>query len=221
MVGKTVKFKSRPPVLTNGEDKITMLLEDFFNLHDAFIQFKVLEGLAPRTLEDHKYFMKFFKDYVVSSCWSMEDQQVEINLFRGYIANMITVKEYAPCTINLRIRPLKCYLKWLYDEGYISINYSNKIKLVKVPQDTIKPLSDKNVKKLLKQPNKDTYAGYRDFILMLLRLDCRIRIGEALQLKINDVDYKLGLVNIQSDISKTRAFRQVPISNKVSKLLED
>ena len=62
MVSKTVKFKSRPPVLTNGEDKTTMSLEDFFNLHDAFIQFKVLEGLAPRTLEDHKYFMKFFKD---------------------------------------------------------------------------------------------------------------------------------------------------------------
>ena len=43
--------------------------------------------------------------------------RLKLIYLEGILPDMITVKEYAPCTINLRIRPLKCYLKWLYDEG--------------------------------------------------------------------------------------------------------
>ena len=36
---------------------------------------------------------------------------------------------------------------------------------------------------LLNQPNQRTYAGFRDYVLMLLFLDTGIRCNEALGLK--------------------------------------
>lgn len=71
-----------------------------------------------------------------------------------------------PCTINIRLRTLKCYIKWLFDEGYIDFNYSMKLKLVKTPEDTIKPLSDvlKELIRIAQDNNSDyifqsTYGG--------------------------------------------------------------
>jgi len=44
-------------------------------------------------------------------------------------------KEYNPFTINIRLRTIKTFLKWLYDEKYISANINLSIKKVKVPHD--------------------------------------------------------------------------------------
>ena len=90
---------------------------------------------------------------------------------------------------------------------------------MKVAKDTVKPLSDVDVRKMLKAPNMKIYAGFRDFTSMILILDCGIRVGELLDLTINDVDLKLGLINIRAIVSKTRVDRTVPISKKTCKLL--
>lgn len=134
---------------------------------------------------------------------------------------MIIEKGLKPCTINIRLRTLKCYLKWLFDEGHIEFNYSMKLKLMKTPEDTIKPLSDSDVRKMLKTPDKSIYSGYRDFTFMVLMLDCGIRVGEAMNMKISDVDLKIGLINARAESAKTRIFRQLPLSSKTCKLMKE
>lgn len=48
--------------------------------------------------------------------------------------------------MNLRLRTLKCYLRWLFSEKMIQDDVSGKIKLVKVPKDTKEPLTITEVK---------------------------------------------------------------------------
>jgi integrase/recombinase XerD len=55
--------------------------------------------------------------------------------YTGYM-----ISHFKPCTVNLRLRTLKCYLSWLHSEGMIKEDISAKLKLVKVPKDTIQPL---------------------------------------------------------------------------------
>jgi integrase/recombinase XerD len=210
----------RPSISINGVNETDMLIEEFLSLHEKFIGFKALEGLAPRTLEEHRVTMDYFKKYLELDKQSISNRYANIDVFRGYLSYMVLEKKYKPCTINIRLRTLKCYLKWLYDEKYMKENYATKLKLVKVPEDTIKPLSDTDLKKILKTADKETYAGYRDFTMMVLMLDCGIRVGEASQLKINDADIKTGIINIRAENAKTRTFRQVPISKKTCKLIE-
>lgn len=68
-------------------------------------------------------------------------------------------KGYKPCTINIRLSSLKCYLNWLFKNKYVKENYSLVLKKVKRPEDTIKPLNDTDVRKMISAPNRDTYSG--------------------------------------------------------------
>lgn len=213
---------SRPSMQNVRGNLDTITANEFFMIHQKFVKDKSLEGLASRTLEEHKTHMKYFRKYLEQEYRSNADRvAIDSDILKGYVYHMLQEKMYKPCTINVRLRTLKCYLKWLCDEVYLNFNYSTKLKLVKVPEDTIKPLSDKDVKKMLNATDKTTYAGYRDYTMMLLMLDCGIRVGEAVQLKVDDIDLKQGLINIRAESAKTRVFRQVPVGSKTCELLRD
>lgn len=221
----------RKKIILSNKDEIEPLLKenctlnyeftfmDYFKLHEQFTDMKVLEGLASRTLSDHKKHMEMFKKYVLEEKRLQLDRYVEIGTFYEYLAYMKLQKGLNPSTINIRLRTLKCYLKWLYEEKYLNEDYSIKLKIMKTPEDTIRPLSESNIRKMLKMPNLKTYSGLRDFTTMIVVLDCGIRVSELLNLTVNDVDFKIGLINIRGEIAKTRGHRSVPISKKTCKLI--
>lgn len=203
----------------HSDNKFT--LEEFFNVFDKFYELKVLEGLAPRSLKDYKNHMNYFKEYIYKEQRTPSIRSVEVDTFRSYIYYMVQEKQYKPCTVNIRLRTLKAYLKWLYNERYLKEDLSTRLKLVKEPIDTVMPLEANTIKKLLKQPNKDTFVGFRDFTIMIVMLDCGIRVGELVNLKISDIDLKSKVINIRSEIAKSRTFRQVPLSSKSIRLIKE
>lgn len=213
--------KSNPFRKVSEEFVSEFTFDDFFNAFETFIQLKTLEGLAPRSLHDYKSHMKYFKEFIEKEQRTTSIRCVEIDRFRGYIYHMVQEKQYKPCTVNIRLRTLRAYLKWLYTESYLNEDLSRRIKLVKEPIDTIQPLDDTTIRKLIKQPSKNTYVGLRDFTIMIVMLDCGIRVGELVNLKVDDVDLKGRYINIRSEIAKSRTFRQVPISTKTVKVLKE
>lgn len=210
-----------PNIVSDRKEPSQFTVSQFFDYHTQFLTTKALEGLASRTISDHKKHMDYLKKYLFEDKRITNTDYVDIDLFRGYLNFMLFEKKLNPSTINIRIRTLKCYLKWLFMEGHTEFNYSLKLKVMKTPEDTIKPLSDSDVKKMLKSPDKSTYSGYRDFTLMVLFLDCGIRVSEAMNLKISDIDLKIGLLNVRAESAKTRVARQLPISSKTCKLLKE
>lgn len=226
MAGKKIKITNSNGLEHNmqidREKNKLITLEDFFILHKKFMQDKALEGLATRTLDEHVIHLNYFKKYIDSALRSSVDSvAVNSEIFKGYLYYMLYEKKYSPYTANVRIRSLKCYLRWLYLEKYSDENYGTKFKLVKTPLDTTKPLEDEVIKKILKACDKNTYTGLRDYTLMITILDCGIRIGEACELKIDDIDLKQGLINIRGTVAKTRTSRQIPISSYTCKLINN
>jgi integrase/recombinase XerD len=204
-----------PLSLSARQDKNTITVEQFFILHQQFIQDKALEGLAPRTIKDHITHMQYLKSYIEEVKRSDIDRSsIDLEFLKGYLYFMIHDKELKPCTINVRIRTLKCYIRWLYENKHIIENHALKLKLVKVPQDTIKPLCDNDIKKMLLAPDRSTYAGLRDFTIMLVILDCGIRIGELCNVTIDDVDLKNRLLYVKAENAKTRKYRELPLSKQ-------
>lgn len=208
-----------PSVRTVRDIFVDFSLKDFFEVFEEFYKLKSLEGLSLRSLEDYRNHLEYFKTY----CFEYERistvRCVDSDLLRGYLYFLIHEKEYKSATVNIRLRTLRAYLKWLFKEEYIPRDFSEKLKLVKEPIDTVKPLSDEEVKRLLKMPNRGTYAGYRDFTIMILMLDTGIRVTECMNLKIEDVDLSSRIILVRAESAKTRVARQLPISKKTCKLL--
>lgn len=219
-----VKFNSKKSNFTDVLETVenidqpntgSVTIQHFFDLFDVFIKDKQLEGLAPRTIYDHKKLFDIFKNYVIKVReLQIEREFISNDFFKQYMYYMHFDKHYKPGTINIRISSLKCYLNFLYKNKYVKQNYALILKKVKRAEDTVHSLSDYNVKKMLNAPNQNTYAGFRDFTIMIIILDCGIRINELCNTLIPDVDLKDKTLTVRGEISKTRRVRILPLSKQ-------
>ncbi len=69
------------------------------------------------------------------------------DFFRAYTHYMSEERGLAKPTINIRLRTLKCYLRWLYNNEYCSTNYALRIKLAKVVDDRVMPVPKGDIQK--------------------------------------------------------------------------
>lgn len=216
MAKTKIKMNAKPLSI---ESTISLSVLEFVKLHDTFVNRKRLERLAPRTLRDYVTHMDYLKKWLFQEQRLVGNRWLEKALLYEYSAHMI-LKQYAPCTINIRLRTLKTYLNWLQEEGYITENLASKIKLVRVPKDTIKPLISNEIKQMLKSIDTSTYTGFRDYCLMILMLDNGLRVNESVNLKLTDVDIKRKVIIVRSETAKSRNERFLPISKKTAGLLD-
>lgn len=209
-----VKFNSKKMNGFINSNKIdhSITIQKFLLLFDNFLDDKKLEGLRERTIKDYYAHLKFFKKYLKIEEIN-ELQYVDSKLLKGYIYYMQN-KNYSSNTINIRMTTLKCFCNWLFKNGYTDRNYSLILKKVKTEEDMIQPLSNSDVRKMLAQPKKDTYAGIRDFTVMIVLLDTGIRINELVNTKINDIDIKEKLLHVRAEVCKTRKSRDLPLSKQ-------
>lgn len=68
--------------------------------------------------------------------------------------------------------------------------------------DRIMAFSEDQVRKLLDSPNKTTFIGFRDYVIMMVLLDTGLRIGELFSLKKSDVDFEQLIINSTMGKSK-------------------
>lgn len=73
-------------------------------------------------------------------------------------------------------------------------------------------LDAKVLSKLLATPDQKTFAGLRDYALIMLTLDTGIRPNEAFQLEVDDINWRALEVYVRSDVAKTKISRTLPIS---------
>ncbi len=166
-----------------------------------FIWHKTAQGLAEKTLKDYQnHVERFFKRF--PDAWPDKLKEA-INI---YMAERVK-----PATYNLRLVYLKAFFNYCVEEEYIDDNPLKKFKRKKTEIKFININTD-TLQELLKLPDRKTYAGLRDYTLILLTLDTAIRPSEALQLIPADIDLKNLTVTVRAEISKTRTTRILPIT---------
>ncbi|MEQ6391237.1 tyrosine-type recombinase/integrase [Bacillaceae bacterium S4-13-58] len=194
------------------------------NLHDLFNVFmkaKQLEGLSERTLKDHQSPFKYFDSYREENFPSLIlGKDISKEVIRDYIFYMSITKGLSPVTVNIRLRSLKCFFKFLYDENHIPINPTERIKLMKTPEDTIPAFSKEQITQILLQPDQQSYAGFRDYVLMMTFLDTGIRCKEVLGLETMHFNEMNKTITIPAYLAKNRKERTLPLSSKTTKLFK-
>lgn len=177
-------------------------------LLEEFLIFKAAQGLAERTLLDYKKHIRLF----------FTRHPDAFDDLKGAVYGFMS-EQVAPATYNLRRAYLKNFFAWCVNEGVVTDNPFAGLK--KKPDEGRTRAVDGDVlKKLLSLPDKTTFAGYRDHTLFLLLLDCGIRPGEALSLKVDDFDGEAKAVTVGRAIAKTRRTRILPLSNPTIKAIK-
>lgn len=116
-----------------------------------------------------------------------------------------------PATFNIRLSYLKAFFDWCISEGILHQNPLSQFKKRKADGRVVN-LDLETLKSLISLPNVSTFAGLRDYALILINLDTGIRAKEAFSLLVDDINFRALEVYVRSDIAKTKVARTLPIS---------
>jgi len=125
-----------------------------------------------------------------------------------------------PATYNYRLSYLKSFYDWAIQQDIYSENPTFGLKKRKTG-DRIVNIEIGIIQKLLELPDKRTYAGLRDYALLLLTLDTGIRPKEAFHLSLEDINSRTMEVHIRPEVSKTGRDRILPISPATAQAIKN
>ncbi|MCG7386857.1 hypothetical protein [Paenibacillus sp. ACRRY] len=173
------------------------------DLLDEFVMWKVVQGVSEQTASDYyAQFRLFMKRYPDS--WG-EPETLKMNLLDHFS------QKVKPATFNNRLVYIRTFLNWCVENGYIQDNPIAKLKKRK-DEGRIVEIDIESLRRLLEQPDTNTFAGLRDYTLILLTLDNGIRPKEAVSLLPKDFKEKSLEIIVRPEIAKTRKVRKLPIS---------
>ena len=171
----------------------------------TFIDFKEAVHSAPNTIRGYKHTLGIFH----------ERTKPDLNDPNGLRRAVLRfLKDYEnPYTYNLHRAYLRALFNWCIEEEIIEGSNPVKGTPHRKTSPRIGHLDEDTLRKLLKQPDKRTFDGLRDYAMMLVILDCGIRPGELLQIPLRDFKLRRGTIYVSDKIAKARVERILNISN--------
>ena len=130
------------------------------------------------------------------------------NLVKSFLAAMQREKEQlSGYTVHQYFRVLRTFFKWCVSEGFLPANVMENIKPPRLPQKVIATFSVEEIQAMLSFCPPKTFLGARNRAMILALMDTGMRASELIGLKIDDVDFKTGIVRVTGKGNKERFAR--------------
>lgn len=129
-------------------------------------------NLAPRTIETYKLHLTHFYNFT----GNVPCKTINENVIEAYILSRNTLSH---ATINNHLRSIKAFCNYLK----LGLTFDP----IKEKKSVILPLQENQVKALLKQPDKSTFSGVRDYAILSILLDTGVRVEELTTVRRVDI----------------------------------
>lgn len=188
-----------------------MKIEDAF---ENFLQHcKFEKTLTNITIENYKedfsIFLRYYPDKKEVSDLTKDD----LNDFSYDQA----LNGLSPTTIARRISTIKNFYSFLEGENIVKGIISDEIIIPKKEHHLPQVLSEEEVNALLKAPDLSTEKGIKEYAILDILYSCGLRVSEAVNLQINQINEQEGIINI---LGKGKKERIVPIRKEALKALK-
>ena len=151
--------------------------------------------LSPNTIAAYGSALKRYAQFLEVRNVSLEKaQRADI---RAFIAKE---SQYSPRTINQWLSAIKEFYSFLVEEGKRLDNPAAGIRGPKVVSTPPQILSEEELKKILSQK----FDSLRDKLVLHLLCKLGLRIGEAVTLRVKDIDVPANTIRVNGKGNKTR-----------------
>ena len=152
---------------------------DNFRLLNLFLSAKQVEGRSDKTLI-------YYKSTLEKMLLKIKKQVYNINTddLRRYLFDHKNYKQSSKTTIDNMRRIFSSFFSWLEDEDYIIKNPVRRIHRVKTGRVVKDVLTDENLEIL-----RDNCEEIRDLAIVELLTSTGIRVGELVNLNIEDINF--------------------------------
>jgi site-specific recombinase XerD len=119
-------------------------------------------------------------------------------------------------TLHLYVRTLKTFAGWLAREEHVAADPLAMVRLPKVDQKQLQPLTEEEERTLIGAYDDNNPADCRIKAILLLMLDTGLRRGEVMHLKAEDLELDNGFLLV---MGKGRKERSLPFGYTTEKVL--
>ena len=189
---------------------------EFDGAFQVFITDCKVRNLSPHSVKYYESRLTEFKQMLEGAGKETDPGKVSLDDIKEVAIIPQMERGLKPTTINNRLRAIRTFFNFLYNEGRITKNPVEKLKLVREKREIVDTFSNEQIRLLLAQPDLRTFTGQRDFTIMLIMLETGVRIRELCDVTVNDVNLKDGLIMVSGKNFKQR---NLPIQNKTKQQL--
>jgi integrase/recombinase XerC len=172
---------------------------------DEFLLSCKVEGKSYGTIECYSDKLKGFLWYATNYDWPDDIEAITTNHLREFLAYLRetphrfnskcprAMKPINSTTIQKYYRALSALFNWSVNEGILETNCLVKIKVPRAEKKVVKSLSSTEVNQLILHFG-DSFDGMRNKAIILVLVDCGLRLGELLNLKLFDINMEQQLM---------------------------
>ncbi len=180
---------------------------------DAFLAAEELQGRSPRSLALHRESFSAARRHLDAVRAPADPLAIDRTHLGAMVLHM-RQDGLQPRTINLRLQSLQQLFTFLRVEGLRADNPAAATPRQRELHRPPRALADDEVVRLLRQPDRTTFAGLRDYVLLLLLLDTGMRLRECVAIELDDLDLEHRCIHLRPEVTKTREGRTVFVSTE-------
>lgn len=159
----------------NEANKKNIKNEDFLKM---FLAAKQIEGCSDRTIKYYQVTVEHLFSQIDTGVRKITTEEI-----REYLSNYQKRNNCSNVTVDNVRRNISSFFSWLEEEDYILKSPMKRIHKIKTKTVVKNTISDEGIEKL-----RDNCIEKRDLAIIDLLYSTGIRVGELVNLNINDID---------------------------------
>ena len=160
------------------------------------------KDLADLTIRNYKADLQPLYDYMRLK--NIEDMPaLDRKTLRGYLA-WLTELGYVRHSVSRKLSTLRSFLKWMSSKGIIEGDPLPKRGVMRVPKKLPRFLSQEQAGRLMDAPDTTKPTGLRDHALLEVIYGAGLRVSEASNLRVTDLNLSTREVRVKGKGSKER-----------------
>lgn len=188
------------------------------------------EDKSPKTVTWYSANLKSFHNYLKSRHLPNTLDNIDIKVLRQYVLYLLKKNKYhghpitpekaeplSAATVHSHVRTLRAFFNWLVAEGSIEISPAKNLKPPKVCRKIVSTLADEEIRAILGVLAPVNSSNARNQTILMLLLDTGLRMGELMNLKMDDVHMNEGLLKVTGKGKKERI---VPMGSNAQRALQ-
>lgn len=197
----------------NGQSKGKLIFKEMSEttlisnqLPKEYLETIKLKNYSQPTIKTYcSHFQRFLDYYPNTNLNEIKKEQI-----REYLLYLVDVKKYSTSAQNQAINSIKFYFEKVLGKPVEKYYVPRPRKEKKLPE----VLSEEEVTKILKQ-----ISNLKHQCVIFLIYSAGLRISEAINLKINEIDYNRSTISIKQ--AKGKKDRTVPLSKRITALINE
>jgi site-specific recombinase XerD len=141
-----------------------------------------VEGRSRKTLGLYTWVFDHFQAFISDTPLA----DIHPGVIRQYLAHC-QERGFAKASLGMNYRVLHAFFNWLKREGIVTANPLEGIGPPRQPKQYPFVLDESQVRALLGACDKSTAHGVRNYAMLLLFVDCGLRLNELIGLRLGDV----------------------------------